>query len=100
MLRDWFHMIDFDHSGQLSMTEFFGFSLREALARSMQTDGLVAFLQIWDMNSDNKLDAEEFSRVTSALGFASITKDLMELHLRGRRRWKRTYHADHQGPAS
>ena len=79
MLRDWFHMIDFDHSGQLSMTEFFGFSLREALARSMQADGLVAFLQIWDMNSDNKLDAEEFSRVTSALGFASITKDLMEL---------------------
>lgn len=79
MLRDWFHMIDFDHSGELSMTEFFGFSLREALARSVQTEGLEAFLQIWDMNNDNKLDPEEFGRVTSALGFASITKDLMAM---------------------
>ena len=34
MLRDWFHMIDTDHSGSLSLTEYFAFSLREALSRS------------------------------------------------------------------
>ena len=33
-LRGWFNALDIDHSGQISMSEFFVFALQESLARS------------------------------------------------------------------
>jgi len=80
MLLDWFHLIDANHSGALSMTEFFAFSLREALAQEFEGEpNLAAFLSIWDTDNNQVLDKDEFDKVTTSLGFASITKELMEM---------------------
>ena len=76
MLRDYFHLIDFNHSGTLSMTEFFAFSLREGLSRGRGS--IDSFLSVWDQDENNALDNEEFKRVTHALGYSSITEDLTE----------------------
>ena len=78
MLRDWFHLIDFDHSGVLSMTEFFAFSLRETLAVSMDGANLGTFLSIWGGSATNTIESEEFIKVTQSLGFSAITNDLLE----------------------
>jgi hypothetical protein len=79
MMKDWFHLIDANHSGEVSMTEFFGFSLREALkAADSEAPNLLAFLSIWDTNKDDELDIVELEKVTTALGFAAITKELSE----------------------
>ena len=79
MMKDWFHLIDANHSGEVSMTEFFGFSLREALkAADSEAPNLLAFLSIWDTNKDDELDIVELEKVTTALGFAAITKELLE----------------------
>jgi Ca2+-binding EF-hand superfamily protein len=80
MLRDWFHVIDTDGSGQISITEYFAFSLREALARSCSDQqSLLDFLHAWDQNGDGTLDRNEFFVVAFALGFGSIGKELWEL---------------------
>lgn len=76
MLKDYFQLIDFNHSGTLSMTEFFAFSLREGLARGRTT--VSTFLSVWDQDNNNMLNEDEFTRVCHALGFASITKELMK----------------------
>lgn len=80
LLRDWFNLIDFNHSGSLSMTEYFAFSLREALARC--TDGhatITAFLAVWEANETSYLDRDEFMKVCKALGFSAITDELMAM---------------------
>lgn len=80
MLKDWFHLIDANHSGSLSMTEFFAFSLREALAQTMDgPPNITAFLSIWDTDQDNKLDSDELQKATHALGFSAITRELLEM---------------------
>jgi hypothetical protein len=41
MIRDWFDSCDRDHDGAVSFTEFFAFSLREALARALDGRGVL-----------------------------------------------------------
>ena len=62
------------------MTEFFAFSLREALAQEFDGEpNLAAFLSLWDTDNNQVLDSDEFDKVTTSLGFSSITKELMEM---------------------
>lgn len=79
MLRDWFHVIDFDHSGSVSMTEFFVFSLREALAQAVSDGhGIATFLSVWELNTTDKIELKMFHRVAAALGVDSVTSDMLE----------------------
>jgi Ca2+-binding EF-hand superfamily protein len=79
MLMDWFHVIDFDHSGNVSMTEFFVFSLREALAQAV-TDGhgIDSFLSVWELNTTDRVERTTFRRVAAALGVDAVTDDILD----------------------
>ncbi len=80
MVIDWFNLCDTDHDGTVSFTEFFAFSLREALARSRDGSGVLRdFLNLWDHDIDQALDVTEFGEVARALGFESVTEDLLKL---------------------
>ena len=79
MLRDWFRVVDFNCDGRLTLTEFFAFSLREALARALDGRGLDPFFRLWDSNHDGSLDKKELASVSHELGFDAITNELLRI---------------------
>lgn len=79
VIENWFRLVDADCSGSLSFTEFFSFSLREALARSLDSRGLVEFLRLWDGEAGTILDDAEYSRATQKLGIGGLAGDIRDL---------------------
>ena len=71
-----FHLCDADNDGNVSFTEFFAFSLREALARALDGHGVLQdFLSLWDKDAHQALSVKEFRNVAKDLGFTKVSTE-------------------------
>ena len=71
-----FHLCDADNDGNVSFTEFFAFSLREALARALDGHGVLQdFLSLWDKDAHQALSVSEFRNVAKDLGFTKVSTE-------------------------
>ena len=74
-LRGRFAELDEDGSGQVGVTEFLQFSLRDALSRSSQR--VIDLFRVWDEDKSGSVDNDEFYKATRALGF-DVTRDVTD----------------------
>ena len=76
-----FHLCDADNDGNISFTEFFAFSLREALARALDGHGVLQdFLSLWDKDAHQALSVKEFRNVAKDLGFTKVSNEHARTH--------------------
>ena len=76
-----FHLCDADNDGNVSFTEFFAFSLREALARALDGHGVLQdFLSLWDKDAHQALSVKEFRNVAKDLGFTKVSNEHARTH--------------------
>ena len=72
-LRERFEALDGDKSGQIDMSEYLIWSLKDALARS--GDRVVDLFRAWDEDKSGTIDKKEFFKAVRALGFDVEEKD-------------------------
>ena len=72
-LRERFEALDGDKSGQVDMSEYLIWSLKDALARS--GDRVVDLFRAWDEDKSGTIDKKEFFKAVRALGFDVEEKD-------------------------
>lgn len=75
-LREWFHELDTNDNGSLTMTEFFLFALREAVLH--EGAHLSSMLARYDQDGDHSLDARELRTFAAELGFGTVADELLE----------------------
>ena len=73
-LREIFETVDTDGSGDISMDEFFFWTLSVAATRG--GDGIEAIFRRYDKTGEGVLDAAEFSRAVEDMGFGSVGHEL------------------------
>lgn len=76
-IQAWFNLIDTDKSGFVSMEEFFRWSLSAASISS--GSGIVQAFQRYDVDGSGSLDAREFRRICSEMGYEEHAGELLEV---------------------
>ena len=86
VFREWFDQADVDKSGNLSLNEFFLWSLTQAGAAygtylsplQMGTNALGRAFESYDTNSNGHLDYDEFLAMCQHLGFSAFAKEIFQ----------------------
>lgn len=62
------------------MTEFFVFSLREALAQATDGAGISSFLSVWELSDlgSKLIERQMFNKVAHALGVGALTREMLD----------------------
>lgn len=69
-LRKRFRDLDINGSGRILKHEYLRFSLRDALARSVNK--IAEIFERWDVNNSGLIDLKEFRRAIHSLGYADV----------------------------
>ena len=73
-LRDVFDSVDADKSGDISMEEYFLWTL--SIAAEKAGSGLEEMFKRYDSSGEGVLDADEFTRAVEDMGFGSVAHEL------------------------
>ena len=74
-LRAWFDTADVNGDGVLSLTEFFSWSLANAVTTNGENSLLAAFA-FYDRDKKGSLDAREFEQLAKAMGFGLVANEI------------------------
>lgn len=76
-LRKRFKAMDLDGSGEISMTEFIKFALKDAYQRSGAR--VVELLKEWDEDGNGEIEVAEFAKLVRVLGFDALESEVQEV---------------------
>lgn len=74
-IRMWFDLADTDKSGELSISEFFMWTLSSA-SEKFGTDALMSVFSKYDPNSSGLVDMNEFQKACDDSGFGLVAHDI------------------------
>ena len=79
MLRAWFDELDTDHTGVITMIEFFAYALRECFLsnNACRGESIDRFFAHYDKDGDGTLNLEEFAHLAERVGFGGLAAELL-----------------------